>query len=247
MAEKIGRVARFRLPPSVFRLAFWVFAAVGCQHNRPAFTSLSAPEEDPAPVLKARQAADIRVALGRTLEKRGDLEQAQAAYLEALKEDPSRGDACARLAVLYDRQGKCAEAAEFHRRAHDLGGDSAALYVNQGYSFYLQGRWADAEASLRQAIALDPANPRAHNNLGLALAHAGQADEALAEFRRAGCTEAEAQSNLAFALAVEGSWAEARAHYEQALTLDPHSVPARKALRSLDSLMAKMTPPPEDK
>jgi Flp pilus assembly protein TadD len=179
------------------------------------------------------------VALGRTLEKRGDLEQAQAAYLEALKQDPSRGDACARLAVLYDRQGKCAEAAEFYRRAHDLGEDSSALHVNQGYSFYLQGRWADAETSLRRAVALDPANQRAHNNLGLTLARAGRAEEARAEFRRAGCTEAEAQNNLAFALAVGGSWPEARAHYEQALTL------ARKALRDLDSLMAKVNPPPD--
>jgi hypothetical protein len=45
---------------------------------------LSAPEEDRAPILEARQAADIRVALRRTLEQRGDLEQAQAAYREAV-------------------------------------------------------------------------------------------------------------------------------------------------------------------
>jgi Flp pilus assembly protein TadD len=196
-------------------------------------------EENVRPVLKARQAADIKVAMGRTLEKRGDLEGAQAAYLEALRQDPNRADACARLAVLYDRQGKFARSAELYRLAHDLQGDSPSLCCNQGYSFYLQRRWADAEASLRRAIALGPAEPRAHNNLGLTLAHAGRPDEALAEFRKAGCNETEAEINLALALATEGSWVEARAHYEQALTADPSSARARKGLRDLDSLTAK--------
>jgi Flp pilus assembly protein TadD len=230
---------------------FWALAGAGCQHGRPAVASLSAPDEVMAPVLEARQAADIQVAMGRTLEQRGDLEQAQAAYLDALKQDPRRGDACARLAVLYDRQAKWAESEEFYRRAHDLQGDSPGLLCNRGYSFYLQGRWADAEASLRQAIALDPANQRAYNNLGLTLARSGRVEEALAEFRRVGCTEAEAETNLALALALGESWAEARTHYEQALTLDPSSVRARKGLRDLDLLTAKIarashTSPPND-
>jgi Tfp pilus assembly protein PilF len=212
----------------------------GCQHNRPAVASLSAPDEPRAPILEARQAADIRVALGRTLEQRGDLEQAQETYLEALKQDPSRGDACARLAVLYDRQGKCAQSEEFYLRAHDLQGDSPRLLCDRGYSFYLQGRWADAETSLRRAIDLDPANQRAHNNLGLTLARSGRAEEALAEFRRGGCNEAEAQANLALTLALEGSWTEARARYEQALNLEPNSNPARKGLRDLDAVIAKV-------
>jgi Flp pilus assembly protein TadD len=226
-------------------LVFWALSGAGCQHNRPAVAGLSAPDEARVPVLEARKAADIQVALGRTLEQGGDLEQAQAAYLEALKQDPRRGDACARLAVLHDRQAKWPESEEFYRRAHDLEGDSPGLLCNRGYSFYLQGRWEDAETSLRQAIALDPANQRAHNNLGLVLARSGRADEARAEFRRAGCSEAEAQTNLALALALEGSWDEARAHYDQALTLDPNSVQARRGLRDLDALTAKLAHAPE--
>jgi Flp pilus assembly protein TadD len=138
---------------------------------------------------------------------------------------------------------KWAESEEFYRKAHDLQGDSPGLLCNRGYSLYLQGRWEEAETSLCQTIALDPANQRAHNNLGLTLARSGRSEEALAEFRRAGCTEAEAQTNLALTLALERSWAGARAHYEQALLLDPSSVHARKGLRDLDRLTAKMDPP----
>jgi Flp pilus assembly protein TadD len=239
------RIRHFGTGAYCWALAVWVVAAVGCQHNRPPLASLSAPApaEEKAPVLKACQAADLKVALGRTLEKRGNQGQAEAVFREALKQDPNRGDACVRLAVLCDRQGKWAEAAEFYRRAHDLDGDSSALCVNQGYSFYLQGRWAEAETSLRQAIVLDPANPRARNNLGLTLAHTGRAEEALTEFRRAGCKEAEAQTNLALALAEEGSWTEARAHYEQALTADPGLAPAQKGLQGLDALLARTAQP----
>jgi Tfp pilus assembly protein PilF len=224
-------------------LVFWALAGAGCLHSRPAVASLSPPDEAKAPVLEARQAADIRVAVARTLEQRGDLGQAQEAYLEALKQDPGRGDACARLAVLYDRQGKWAESEEFYRKAHDLQGDSPGLLCNRGYGLYLQGRWEEAETTLHQAIVLDPANQRAHNNLGLTLARSGRSVEALAEFRRAGCTEAEAHTNLALALALEGSWAGARAHYEQALSLEPNSIPARKGLRDLDRVTAKMDLP----
>jgi Flp pilus assembly protein TadD len=93
--------------------------------------------------------------------------------------------------------------------------------------------------SLRRAIDLDPGNQRAHNNLGLTLARSGRAEEALAEFRRAGCNVAGAQTNLALTLTLEGSWEEARAHYHQALALDPTSSAAKKGLQDLDSLVAK--------
>ena len=243
MSAERRTFAVFTLHPSPFLLLLCV---AGCQHSRPAVAHLSPPEEDNArPVLKARQAADIQVAMGRTLEKRGDLERAQAAYLEALKQDPGRGDACARLAVLYDRQGNFTRSAELYRMAHELQGDDPSLCCNEGYSLYLQGRWREAEASLRRAIALDPAGPRAHNNLGLALAHSGRAPEALAEFRQAGCSEAEAEANLAFALAVEGAWAEARAHYERALTADPKLGPARKGLQKVNAVMARAGPAAE--
>ena len=165
---------------------------------------------------------------------------AKEAYAEAVKQDPTRGDAWARLAVLYDREAKFSESAECYRKAKTCQGEDPALCCNMGYSLYLQRRWAEAEASLRQAIALDEANKRAHNNLGLVLAHAGREVEALDEFRKAGCTEAECQVNLALTLAVEGEWSEAKAHYEKALAADPSAALAKRGLQNVNDLMAKV-------
>jgi Flp pilus assembly protein TadD len=188
--------------------------------------------------LTASQAADIKVALGRTLEKSGDLDQAQAAYLQAVTQDPHRGDAWARLGVLYDMKGNFASSAECYRKARLYQGANSSLSCNLGYSLYLQRDLAGAEMSLREAVSLDPANARAHNNLGLVLAHSGQAKAAIQEFRRAGCTEAEAHTNLALARAVEGDLNGARDAYEHATAIDPNLVAAKKGLRQLKDLIA---------
>lgn len=103
----------------------------------------------------------------------------------------------------------------------------------------LQRRWAEAEMNLRQALALTPDHRRAHNNLGLVLAHAGRWDDALVAFGKGGCDPAEAHVNLAFVLTLEHCWPEARTHYEQALALQPASASAKKGLEQLQGLMAK--------
>src|SRR5713226_7225944 len=97
--------------------------------------------------------------------------------------------------------------------------------------------------NLAQAIALNPDNRRAHNNLGLVLAQNARPKDALVEFRLGGCNEAEAHANVAFALALAQNWPEARAHYERALAIDPQSIAAHQGLKDLDSLMAKTHSP----
>ena len=194
--------------------------------------------------LNAPQVADVKIAMARSLERRGEVEQAAAAYDEALQLDPSRADACLRLAALSDEQGKFTESAKLYRKALAARPGSPDTFCNMGYSLYLQHRLAEAEMNLRQAIALAPDHPRAHNNLGLVLAHAGRPEEALAEFRKAGCNPAQAQENLAFILVLERRLPEARRHFELALEIDPSSKPARKGLREVDALLAKTEPNP---
>jgi Tfp pilus assembly protein PilF len=226
-------------------LGLWALAVGGCLHlDHPAGAGLLSGQQEPTPTLGAHQVADIKVALARTLEKRGELGQAQTAYLEAVKQDPKRGDAWARLGVLHDMQGQFAEAAECYRKARLFLGENAPLACNVGYGCYLQRRWVEAERSLREAIALDPNDQRAHNNFGLLLAHSGRPGEALAEFRKAGCNDAEANMNLALALAVEGDLAGARASYERAVALDPSSTRAASGARQINDLIARAAADP---
>ncbi len=211
----------------------------GCLHTPAVPGPLTSNDSAP----DAHQAADIQVAMGRAMEMQGDSSRALTAYQEALKRDPSRGDAALRIAAALDQEGKFAESAEYYRKAEAAQPNSADVACNRGYSLYLQQRWADAEASLRQALARQPDHRRAHNNLGLVLARAGRPDEALAEFRRAGLDEADARANLAFALTLEKDWPEARAQYERALTADPSSSSAKKGLQELNAVQARLERP----
>jgi Flp pilus assembly protein TadD len=213
----------------------------GCQlmEPLPAIAPPATPPPESAPKLTATQIADVKIAYGRTLEKRGASDQAQAAYYEALKLDPGRADACTRLGVIYDQQCKFDEANAWHHKAVALQPKNPDVHCNLGYSLYLQGKLLDAEKCLRQCLTLATEHARAHNNLGMVLARTDRLDEALAEFRLAGCTEADAQTNLAYAITLEHHWPEARACYERALAADPTSTASRKGLQELDRLIAK--------
>src|SRR5262249_29159438 len=149
----------------------------------------------------------------------------------ALKLDSSRADACSRLGVLYDQECKFDEAAHWHRKAVAAQPKNPDFLCNLGYSLYLQGNLIDAEKSLRQCLALAPEHARGRNNLGLILARTDRCEEALAEFHRAGCNEADAQTNLAYALTLERRWAEAQACYERALAADSTSTASLKGLQ----------------
>src|SRR5262245_22619773 len=166
----------------------------GCQHGAPRGNpgALLSDSRETPPRLKPNQVADVQMALGRSAEQRGDLAQAAAFYQQTLKQDLDRADAWHRLAVVHDRQGKFRESAEMYRKALAARPGDPAVFCDIGYSCYLQGRFAEATMNLRQAIVLQPDNSRAHNNLGLVLARCGQEVEALAEFRKGGCNEADA-------------------------------------------------------
>jgi tetratricopeptide (TPR) repeat protein len=109
-------------------------------------------------------------------------------------------------------------------------------------SLYLQRRWAEAETAFHQALAVAPEHARAHNNLGLLLARTDRPEPALQQFRLAGCDLAQARVNLAFALALDAHWDEARRQYESALAADPTCEPARTGLQDLDRLVAHTRP-----
>src|SRR6185312_9257193 len=67
--------------------------------------STSLLDSGPSPKVTSLQAADVQITLGRSLEDEGKFEEARPAYLAALKKDPKRADAEARLAILDDRKG----------------------------------------------------------------------------------------------------------------------------------------------
>jgi Flp pilus assembly protein TadD len=215
---------------------------VGCQGTRPGMTTMSSSREA-SPRLNAAQKADLHFAFARSLEKTATAEQAMEAYQELIKRDPQCSEALDRLAVLNAKKGNFEQAVSLHKKALQLQPRNADFACNLGYCYYLQRRWADAETQFRKAIDSAPEHRRAHNNLGLVLAHGNRTKEALAAFRHAGCSDADAHNNLAFILTLENSWQEAREHYARAHELDPSLAPAEKGLRIINARMENVEKP----
>lgn len=195
--------------------------------------------------LSKRQVREVQLSLAHSLEQQGDDLAALDAYREAAAKEPRRATAPWRMAVIHDRQGNFAESEALYRRALKASPKDPEIHCDYGYSLYLQRRWAESEEHLRQALSLNQGHRRAHNNLGLLLAQSDRFDEALAQFRQAGCPEAEARANLAFVLTLNHRWEEARGQYELALQSNPQSPAAKAGMESLTGIVAKANPAPE--
>ena len=194
--------------------------------------------------ITASQKADVEMTMGHSLEKSGELDRAVRVYSDVLKKDPRRADAHHRLAVLYDRKGECEKSEKHYRAAIKAAPRNAQLFCDFGYSCYLQQRWREAEASLRRSLSLDPKAKKAHSNLALVLARRGRLEEAVVEFRRAECSEAEARADLATVLMLEERWEEARGQFEAALAADPNSPSAAKGLETIRLVRGDSPPDP---
>src|SRR5690606_32125088 len=132
-------------------------------------------------------------------------------------------------AVVADKQRRYREAQALYSEAIRLHGPDAELFNNLGYSFYLQGNLRKAEAAMLKAVALQPANPRFRNNLGMVYGHQGRHDLAMEQFRRAG-SDADAYYNLAFVLASQDNVEGAKECFRRALAVDPAHERAGRAL-----------------
>jgi tetratricopeptide (TPR) repeat protein len=231
-----------RICKSILAVAAFLVSVAGCRQvgPSPALSGLAMGFDESSGKLKPKQAADVQVALARTLEMHGEDDKALALYEEAVKKDPRRSDAWLHMAILHDKLGQFAESANLYQKALKARPGSAEIYAAMGYSLYLQQRWPEAEMNMRQALTLRPDDAHSHTNLGLLLARTGQTEEALGEFHKAGCSAAEAHTNLAFALTLEQHWPEACQQYQLALQAEPSSLPAKRGLHELEQLMARM-------
>jgi Flp pilus assembly protein TadD len=112
------------------------------------------------------------------------------------------------------------------------GGEATRLH-SLGKEHYANGRWAEAEAALREASRLEPTNTWHHFYLGGALGQQGKWAEAEGPYREAARlnpTYAPAQAWLAHACASQMKWREAEAAYQESIRLDPQAAVLRMSL-----------------
>jgi tetratricopeptide (TPR) repeat protein len=81
----------------------------------------------------------------------------------------------------------------------------------------------------QKAVSLDPDDPRAHNNLGIALAGSGKVADAVAEYKKSlalNGNNSQTENNLGSELAQQGQMDDALQHFEDALRINPDNAAA---------------------
>ena len=155
--------------------------------TRPA----AVPDLPPAdPQAHDTAAADGYYALGRSQFAARRYDEALASYRHALRLDARHINARNGLAVLHAARGEYAQAITLWRTLLDESGDkggpdTAFLFGNLGYAYYLTGQHEQAETALGKACLLDPLNAQSWQHLGMVLEALGQPDRAAAMQKQA--------------------------------------------------------------
>ena len=119
-------------------------------------------------ITRGDKTPDGYYALGKYYLYQGRLEQAQEAFWDAVRMDPGHVDALNGLGVVYDKLGQYDAARKVYEAALLKDPGASHVWANLGYSLKLAGKGSESIAPLQQAIAIDPANAIAQQNLAIA-------------------------------------------------------------------------------
>ncbi|HYR84577.1 MAG TPA: tetratricopeptide repeat protein [Terriglobia bacterium] len=161
---------------------------------------------------------------GNALYERGRMDDAVAAYREALRLKPDYSEAHNNLGAALQALGRREEAIAAYREAVRLQPDYVTAWSNLGSAVQLQGDLNEAISAYRQALRLNPNYAMAHYNLGNVLRAQRRPAEAIDAFRAAVELKPdfpEAHSNLGAVLHEQERLEEALAAYQEALRLKP--------------------------
>jgi tetratricopeptide (TPR) repeat protein len=155
--------------------------------------------------------------------QRGQLDDAEGLYRQALMRQPKNFDALHLLGVLMHQRGKSSEALGLIGEALKENAKSAAALSNRAIVLTALGKNAEALTSYDQAIALKPDYAEALNSRGNLLVQLGRASDALKSYERsiaANPRSLDALTNYATVLRLAGRDEEAASTYMRALAID---------------------------
>ncbi len=148
---------------------------------RSALAAAEAPKTDG----QREAAATDQMRLGKLLVRLNRLEEAEAAFREAIRLKPDLASAHFFLGVTLHRLGLYEQAVTTYKKALGIGQGSAMIYRNLGLALQRLGRLQEAEAVLSEAVLMRPNFPLAHYNLGRTLFKLGRYGDAARAYRRA--------------------------------------------------------------
>ena len=165
-----------------------------------------------------------QAAVGAMLGNQGRTDEAIAHFREAIRIDPTFGDAHNDLGLALNNLGRFDEAAEHLSLAVRLQPTSANAQDNLGVALAGQRKYAEAIPCYLEALRLDPARAATHRSLGLALMMFGRAGEAIDHYQEAlrlKPDSAETHNDLGFALLAVGRNDDAKTQFGEALRRAP--------------------------
>jgi tetratricopeptide (TPR) repeat protein len=222
-ARTLARNAQYAAP-----LSLWESSVERWPHGRVrmgyAIELLTASRNEDA-IVQLREAVkdfpDARSPLGSALLIANHVDQAireLTMFIEANPTKPDRTLTRLLLGRAFLLQARPDEAVQQYRAILDRFPDhadarqgltmAAGVYLRRAETVLRENRFQDAESLVRSSLAINAADAKAHNILGVSLISQERADEAIAEFHEAirlDPGDGQAQRNLARALAMTGS------------------------------------------
>jgi protein O-mannosyl-transferase len=128
--------------------------------------------------------AEAHLNLGGIYAEKGNMDLAESQFRIALSISPLNVTAHNVLGKLYYDSGRLQEAEEQFRESIQVEPNLAA-FDHLGYIYAKWGKWDQAEAAFKSALAMNSADSHAHYQLGLHYATLGRSAEALAELKAA--------------------------------------------------------------
>lgn len=202
--------------PTLMAAAMALLIPLGCANLK----SHGLLESERSVALLTQPQVDLKLAIARAAEGRGDHKQALATYQELIEMDLGSADVHHRLALIYDRQGDSKQSERHYLKSLELDSTVAKVWCDFGYSMYLRESWVDSEAHFAKAIELDPQYMRARVNMGMLLARTGRYEDALHHFAVGGLQEGAAHHNVALAAALSGDTRTASSSLEKSNQAD---------------------------
>ena len=176
-------------------------------------------------------ALDLRPQYVQILEARGLIflrhekeELARADLMRAIELDPTRWRSHNALGLIADNAGSHGDAIGHYERALIHKPDSGEVRNNRGYSHFLAGDYAAAEADL-SAAAMTLGHPQAWVNLGSLYARQGEYERAIDALRKV-LPEAEAYNKVAEASMAQEDHSTAEMLLLRAIQISPTYFPA---------------------
>jgi Tfp pilus assembly protein PilF len=128
----------------------------------------------------------LRLSLASAYERIGKIEKGIGQMRTVLAMNPENATALNYVAFLYAERGEhLAEAEQMARRALRQRPDSGAVHDTLGWVLFKQGRYAEAQRALEEAVSLVPREATILDHLGDVYAINRQRDRALTLYRRA--------------------------------------------------------------